>query len=1139
MAPPVIAKFSLFALSRRSISHHARSYIFALLSAAMATAVITGALLVGDSVEGSLEDRLLERLGRVDHVLVSGTFFRDELASDLVKDLEGAANIHLAAPLLLLSGSVRHADSDRMAAEVNVFGVPASFWEFWKAPGPPAGIRGPEGRRAFVNAELAAALGAHPGDAILLHVEKRSDVPPEHALGRRGASGKPMRLELGQVLPDQGLALFDLRNSQRTPRNVFVPREELERALEKKGLVNALLVSSKNGSPEGKLDAILRRAWKLDDAGLRLDLRAEKGYAALESRELLLPPEVVSAARLAAAAAGAQSRGVLTYLANTISLRNREIPYSTITAAEPWLPASVPPEGDEVLPGAGGIVLNDWAASDLQAEVGDPVRIKYYAVGDDHQLEERAAELTLRRILPIQGEAADPGWTPRYPGISDSRRLRDWDPPFPVDLKRIRDKDESYWDAYRATPKAFISAQDGRRLWSSRFGELTSIRIRSGDASRKLQEVAEPFRAKLLQTLDPVLLGLSFRAVKEEGLRAARSGTDFGVLFLSFSFFVIVSALLLVAMTFRLACQRRVKELGIVVAVGFSPGDVMRMLFLDGAWVVLGGGLAGTFGGAGYAALLIAGLRKWWSDAVSAPFLAFHGSARSLAIGFGLIALLGSLTVFLVSMKISGLPPRRLLGGAGLPLEERLGGGARRGRRSLWFAAGAGALSAMFLLAGALGASLDPAVAFFGAGAALFAAGLALVSWLLRRVPRKIARGKGLAALCLMGAHYGGRSPGRSLLTVALISSATFIIVTVSGSARLEGDSLPAKSSGNGGFSLLARAAVPLTASLSSAEGRDALNLAGDTTALLDRSKVYAFRVRSGDDASCLNLYRPQSPRILGAPRSFLSRGGFAWQESAAASGPERENPWLLLEKELLDGAIPAVGDFSTVTWILHSGLGKDFTVPGEGGRPLKLRWVGLLSHSLFQGEVLISEREFLKAFPRAWGERCFLLETAPGDADALARGLEKDLAEYGLDVEPAGKVIASYQAVENTYLSTFQVLGGLGLLLGTLGLGAVLLRNVNERRGELALLRAVGYTSGALASIVLGETVFLLGIGLLVGAGSAVLAVLPSAARGGAVSWAGLLAMLAAVFAAGLLSATAALRAVLRAPLLPALRTE
>jgi ABC-type lipoprotein release transport system permease subunit len=57
----------------------------------------------------------------------------------------------------------------------------------------------------------------------------------------------------------------------------------------------------------------------------------------------------------------------------------------------------------------------------------------------------------------------------------------------------------------------------------------------------------------------------------------------------------------------------------------------------------------------------------------------------------------------------------------------------------------------------------------------------------------------------------------------------------------------------------------------------------------------------------------------------------------------------------------------------------------------------------------------------------------------------------------PTEERLANFHRVENTYLSTFQMLGGLGLILGTLGMAAVLLRNVLERRRELALLRAVG----------------------------------------------------------------------------------
>ena len=53
---------------------------------------------------------------------------------------------------------------------------------------------------------------------------------------------------------------------------------------------------------------------------------------------------------------------------------------------------------------------------------------------------------------------------PEYPGISGSESLAEWDPPFPVDLKRVRKQDEDYWKQYRTTPKAFILLAAGQEL---------------------------------------------------------------------------------------------------------------------------------------------------------------------------------------------------------------------------------------------------------------------------------------------------------------------------------------------------------------------------------------------------------------------------------------------------------------------------------------------------------------------------------------------------------------------------------------------------------------------------------------------------------------------------------------------------
>ena len=185
-----------------------------------------------------------------------------------------------------------------------------------------------------------------------------------------------------------------------------------------------------------------------------------------------------------------------------------------------------------------------------------------------------------------------------------------------------------------------------------------------------------------------------------------------------------------------------------------------------------------------------------------------------------------------------------------------------------------------------------------------------------------------------------------------------------------------------------------------------------------------------------------------------------------------------------------------------------------------------------------MSEANFKRLFPGIPGQRFFLIDTAqPAEVSAK---LEERLSDYGFDAQDAGAKLAGFHQVENTFLSTFQALGALGLLLGTVGLAAVLLRNVLERRRELALLRATGYQPLHLAWLVLAENVLLLGCGLVTGVGCALVAIAPAfVARGGHVSVASLGLLLLAVLVTGLTASLVAVRAVLRAPLLAALRSE
>ena len=141
-------------------------------------------------------------------------------------------------------------------------------------------------------------------------------------------------------------------------------------------------------------------------------------------------------------------------------------------------------------------------------------------------------------------------------------------------------------------------------------------------------------------------------------------------------------------------------------------------------------------------------------------------------------------------------------------------------------------------------------------------------------------------------------------------------------------------------------------------------------------------------------------------------------------------------------------------------------------------------------------------------------------------------------EVSPTGARLAAFNAVENTYLSIFQALGGLGLLLGSIGLGVVVLRSVLERRGELAVLRAIGFESRAVRWLILSEHWLLLLLGLGCGVLAGVVAVLPTLMTPGAeVPYVSIGVSLIAVVLSGLLWTWLATLFALRGPLLVALR--
>lgn len=1123
----------------KDLKYFWRINLAVILGAAVASAVLTGALLVGDSMRGSLKEQTLDRLGAVDDILVAPGFLREELAGDLNThpSLNGKAEI---TPVVMLSGNATHGKTRSRATGIQLTGMTPEFTSlFYAGNGEQANAFNAGLKKAdkqtfesvIINDALSRELGAAIGDPIIISFEKPSDIHRESLFGRKETTDivRSVRLIVRHIIPDRGPGRFGLKTEQTQPLNAFIDLAVLQEVVEQKDHVNALLLSRKSEDFSIKeLDQATIETATLYDRGITFNEKED--VLILESREYVIGEPLEEAVQEATSDMAATQLPVLSYLANEMRIGKNSTPYSTIVALDNpqevtnsltlinGIPAPLLAENE--------ILLNSWLADDLDAESGDTLEVSYYAVGAGDRLYETSSTFIVTGVVRMSGLGEDVTLVPEYPGISDVANIRDWDPPFEVDLEKIRPKDEAYWDDYKATPKAYVALATGQRLWGNRFGNLSTIRFtpKSGESISRLRR---DLAAGLKESLSPADAGLAWRGIKAEGLKASLGSTDFSQLFISFSFFLIISAAILAGLLFRLGIEQRAGEVGLLLATGYKPGNVLSRFLGQGMVLASIGAVLGLLFATFYAQSIIYGLRTLWFEAVGTSFLNFHADPASYITGAISALLAVSFAIWITLRGLKKLPVPALLRGV---VEK-----TRKGSRAITFWLGIafllGGLGLVF--SGLAEGGQAAAGMFMGSGFMLLIAGLLLSSWMLRRTS-SFGIGNGLTGMSLRNA---ARNPGRSMLCIALVAVACFMIISVGASRKdFRGDPV-VRDSGTGGYRYLAEADIPLLLNPNDEDDQFNLGFSDKLIENLEKGHLFAMRLRPGDDASCLNLFQPSSPRILGVTDKVVQNGGF--QFTAVTSGFE-EDPWKALYSTTNDGSIPAFADAHSAQYILKVGLGDHFTMANDAGESVTLKLVGLLQTSIFQSELLILEQNFVTSFPEETGFRYFLLEADVESGRVVAAGLEKSLDDYGLDVVSTTEKLAAFQAVENTYRAVFQTLGALGLLLGTIGLGIVLVRNVIERRSELATMQAFGYENRSIRSMLLRENVLLVMLGILVGAVTAFISVYPVIVQNaGQVPWGELFLTLAAVVIVGAVASRIAIGIALKSDLIPALRSE
>ncbi|MCX6329520.1 MAG: hypothetical protein NTZ85_08430 [Bacteroidia bacterium] len=1074
----------------RSILYNRKDAVYQIVIVALLSAVITGSLFTGYSVRSTLKRTGSEKLGNTDVIISSGLRYFDAKLAGKIASATGKK----AVSILEAEGYCQNFSTGKTALNIKIFGIWNDFFRFnsvdsvYIQPGTIA-----------INSRLAQQLEINPGDEIIIHFKNIDPIPANAPFAPSEKNTGSKVLKVSKILTPQQMGNFSLGISQIIPVNIFMNISDIFPDSNKGHKANRLLIQN---SDITSVSDVLPGILSPSDVGLSLRRSEKTGEPELISDRIFIDSTIVTGIIKKIPSASP----VITYLGNNFSIKSKNTPYSFISALPSIL---IPVLKDD------GIIINRWLANDLGARKGDSLIVTWYNPGYGHMLEENNKCFIISSIVDNDSKYSDPSLMPDFPGISGSTTCSDWDAGVPILMDRIREKDENYWNEFKGTPKAFISYNTGEKIWGNNFGTATAIRF---PQSMQLPDIEE----QLTGLFDPVKTGFTVSDIKKSTNNAAEGGVDFSVLFLSLSFFIVISCMILLSMAISLFFDSRRSQIRTYYALGFRNRVIEKQLFLEIIFLAGTGALFGVFLGYLVNTLIIKALNTVWNGAVQTNTLSSEFSIVQLLYGFLLTLLITSLLIlFKVKVFLKNLSKPKT--------GELITHSVHKNNISILFTS---IITVAAIIFSMILHDYSTLLSFIG-GSFLFATLILVLRYYFIRKDGSVKAADNFKT------NYSRRfyffHPEHAIVPVMFIAAGIFAII-ITGANRLEiTDKMLLPSGGTGGYLLWAESAIPVKEDLNAAKGKTEFGL--DEEELKDLKFVQAKRL-SGDDASCLNLNYVSVPSVLGIdPSDFIERRSFSFASKIKIAADK--NPWSLLDELPVNNTIYGIADQTVLQWGLKLKIGDTIFFRTENQGLLNIIICGGLKSSVFQGYLLIGEKNFMKYFPSVPGSSIFLITGKPELSELYLNTLNERLSEYGFSSETAAEKLASFFQVINTYLNVFTVLGVFGIVLGVIGLGFVLMRNFNQRKSEFALMMASGYTQNKIKTLIFGDQVLVLLWGILTGTSSGLIATLPSIKGNYEMPWNIILIMIFAILIVGLLTLWLSVRGVNSKKLVIQLRKE